>query len=137
MKDLKSQLVQTNQALKVQRVGTVLKQLGAASRQNIENRIMKYRSTRIKFEQLLDIGDNSTTDIACSIREIDPEAFVNKIDALSSRLVAYAVEIKRCICLHKQLFPDVQISDLDDSDLDGIKELFNLEPVVAKNNDSK
>jgi len=127
MKSIKQQLAQSNTELKLQRVDTVLKQLSMASLQNIEKCIMDYRTVKIKFEQELDIGDDTTTDIASKMRSIDPSSFINNIyDKTSLDLVQRAFGIKRRITLHKQLFPDVPVPDLDSNDLDGIEGIFGL-----------
>lgn len=126
MKSIKEQLEQSNKELKIQRVNTVLKQLSMASLQNIENCIMEYRKVKIKFEQLLDMGDDTRMDIASRIRSINPQQFISDIyDSISLDLVKRAIGIKRRVNLHKKLFPDVLVPELDDNDLDGIKELFN------------
>lgn len=92
------------------RVSSALKNMASVSEQNIQSKVVNFRNKRMKFDSLLDLGDDTTMDIASKIRSIDPVKFTT---AAAEELVILARSISIDVAIHNQLFSDKPVSGLD------------------------
>lgn len=93
--------------------------MASVSEQNIQSKVVDFRNKRMKFDSLLDLGDDTTMDIASKIRSIDPVKFTTDVNAAAEELVILARSISIDVAIHNQLFSDKQIDGLDADDIDG------------------
>ena len=75
MKSIKEVVGASTKDLKDSRVSSALKNMASVSEQNIQSKVVDFRNKRMKFDSLLDLGDDTTMDIASKIRSIDPVKF--------------------------------------------------------------
>lgn len=120
MKSIKEIVGASNKDLKDLRVSNALKNMASVSAQKIQNQIVDFRNKRMQFDSLLDLGDDSTMDIASKIRNINPVEFTNTINTIAEDLVISARSIGIAVSIHNQLFVENKVSGLDVEDLDGL-----------------
>ena len=94
----------------------------SVSEQNIQSKVVDFLNKRMKFDSLLDLGDDTTMDIAAKIRGIDPVKFTEDVNAAAEELVILARSISIDVAIHNQLFSDKQITGLDADDIDGFED---------------
>ena len=73
-----------------------------------------FRKTQSEFEEYLDLGDDTTVDLAKTIKNFNAETWVNNIYRKSLEIVNKAIAIKCAVKLHNSLFPDEKESGLTD-----------------------
>lgn len=108
MKSIKEVVGASTKDLKDSRVSSALKNMTSVSEQNIQSKVVNFRNKRMKFDSLLDLGDDTTMDIASKIRNIDPVKFTT--DAAAEELVIFARSISIDVAIHNQLFSDKPVS---------------------------
>lgn len=119
MKSIKEIIGASNKDLKDTRINSALKNMASVSEQKIQSQIVEFRNDKMKFESLLDLGDDTTLDIASNIRKIDPREFTNTIYSVAEELVIKARAIDIAVNIHNQLFTDNKVKGLDEDDIDG------------------
>lgn len=119
MKSIKEIVGASNKDLKDNRINSALKNMASVSEQKIQAQIVEFRNDKMKFETILDMGDDTTLDIASNIRKIDPIEFTNKVYGEAEDLVIKARTIDIAVSIHNQLFPDNKVKGLDEDDIDG------------------
>lgn len=70
----------------------------------------------------VDLGDDTTMDIASKIRSIDPVKFTTDVNAAAEELVILARSISIDVAIHNQLFSDKPVNGLDADDIDGFED---------------
>lgn len=80
------------------RVSSALKNMASVSEQNIQSKVVNFRNKRMKFDSLLDLGDDTTMDIASMIRSI----FTTDVNAAAEELVILACSISIDVAIHNQ-----------------------------------
>lgn len=83
-----------------------------------------------KIEKLLDLGANSTTDIASNLQKVNPKEWANEFDNALIELVARIRNLNTRIIINNELFPEKKIEPLKYGDYGGIadtilKEIFH------------
>lgn len=116
MKSIKEVVGASTKDLKDSRVSSALKNMASVS--DIQSKVVDFRNKRMKFDSLLDLGDDTTMDIASKIRSIDPVKFTTDAE----ELVILARSISIDVAIHNQLFSDKPISGLDADDIDGFED---------------
>ena len=96
--------------------------MASVSEQNIQSKVVDFRDRRMKFDSLLDLGDDTTMDIASKIRGIDPVKFTTDVNAAAEELVILARSISIDVAIHNQLFNDKPVKGLDTEDIDGLED---------------
>ena len=119
MKSIKEIVGASNKDLKDNRINSALKNMASVSEQKIQAQIVEFRNDKMKFETILDMGDDTTLDIASNIRKIDPIEFTDKVYGAAEDLVIKARTIDIAVSIHNQLFPDNKVNGLDEDDIDG------------------
>ena len=119
MKSIKEIVGASSTDLKDTRINSALKNMASVSEQKIQSQIVEFRANKMKFETILDMGDDTTLDIASNIRKIDPVEFTGKIYEMAEELVVTARTIDIAVSVHNQLFPDNKVKGLDEDDIDG------------------
>lgn len=119
MKSIREIVGASSKDLKDSRVSSALKNMASVSEQKIQSKIVDFRDKRMKFDSLLDLGDDTTMDIASKIRKINPSEFTENINKAVEELVILARSISIDVAIHNQLFSDKQIDGLDADDIDG------------------
>lgn len=122
MKSIKEVVGASTKDLKDSRVSSALKNMASVSEQKIQSKIVDFRDKRMKFDSLLDLGDDTTMDIASKIRKINPSEFTENINKAAEELVILARSIGIDVAIHNQLFSDKQITGLDADDIDGFED---------------
>lgn len=122
MKSIKEVVGASTKDLKDSRVSSALKNMASVSEQNIQSKVVDFRNKRMKFDSLLDLGDDTTMDIVSKIRSIDPVKFTTDVNAAAEELVILARSISIDVAIHNQLFSDKPISGLDADDIDGFED---------------
>ena len=61
MKSIKEVVGASTKDLKDSRVSSALKNMASVSEQNIQSKVVNFRNKRMKFDSLLDLGDDATT----------------------------------------------------------------------------
>ena len=122
MKSIKEIVGASSKDLKDSRVSSALKNMASVSEQKIQSKIVDFRDKRMKFDSLLDLGDDTTMDIASKIRKINPSEFTEDINKAAEELVILARSISISVAIHNQLFNDNQIKGLDTEDIDGFED---------------
>ena len=122
MKSIKEVVGASTKDLKDSRVSSALKNMASVSEQKIQSKIVDFRDKRAKFDSLLDLGDDTTMDIASKIRQINPSGFIEDINKASEELVILARSINISVTIHNQLFSDKPIKGLDSDDIDGFED---------------
>lgn len=122
MKSIKEIVGASSKDLKDSRVSSALKNMASVSEQKIQSKIVDFRDKRMKFDSLLDLGDDTTMDIASKIRKINPSEFTEDINKAAEELVILARSISIGVAIHNQLFNDNQIKGLDTEDIDGFED---------------
>ena len=131
MKSIKEIVGASTKDLKDARVSSALKNMASVSEQNIQSKVVDFRNKRMKFDSLLDLGDDTTMDIASKIRSIDPVKFTTDVNAAAEELVILARSISINVAIHNQLFSDKQITGLDADDIDGFEDaIYPVRPKV-------
>lgn len=127
MKSIKESICSSHAELRNARANLTIKNLEMASKQNISERIMRYRADKLELENLLDFGDDNVNDICVKIKNIAPTYLISKIyDDISRNLFDHILGIMRCVYLHKKLFPNTPIEELDENDMDGFEWMKNF-----------
>lgn len=96
--------------------------MASVSAQNIQVKMVDFLNKRMKFDSLLDLGDDTTMDIAAKIRSIDPVKFTADVNAAAEELVILARSISIDVAIHNQLFSDKPVKGLDPEDIDGFED---------------
>lgn len=122
MKSIEQTIGASSKELKEHRIKSTLKAFASISEQEIQAAIVDYRSARIEFDKLMDMGDDTTMDIAVKIREQNPKEFVTKVNETASDLVMQARAIDIMIAIHNQLYPDNTVTGLDSNDIEGLED---------------
>ena len=122
MKSIKEIVGASTKDLKDSRVSSALKNMASVSAQNIQVKIVDFLNKRMKFDSLLDLGDDTTMDIAAKIRSIDPVKFTEDVNATAEELVILARSISIDVAIHNQLFNDKPVKGLDTEDIDGLED---------------
>lgn len=122
MKSIKEIVGASSKDLKDSRVSSALKNMASVSEQKIQSKIVDFRDKRMKFDSLLDLGDDTTMDIASKIRKINPSEFTEDINRAAEELVILARSISISVAIHNQLFNDNQVKGLDAEDIDGFED---------------
>lgn len=122
MKSIKEIVGASSKDLKDSRVSSALKNMASVSEQKIQSKIVDFRDKRMKFDSLLDLGDDTTMDIASKIRKINPSEFTEDINKAAEELVILARSISISVAIHNQLFNDNQVKGLDTEDIDGFED---------------
>lgn len=122
MKSIKEIVGASSKDLKDSRVSSALKNMASVSEQKIQSKIVDFRDKRMKFDSLLDLGDDTTMDIASKIRKINPSEFTEDINKAAKELVILARSISISVAIHNQLFNDNQVKGLDTEDIDGFED---------------
>lgn len=120
MKSIKEVVGASTKDLKDSRVSSALKNMASVSEQNIQSKVVNFRNKRMKFDSLLDLGDDTT--MASKIRSIDPVKFTTDVNAAAEELVILARSISIDVAIHNQLFSDKPVSGLDADDIDGFED---------------
>lgn len=120
MKSIKEVVGASTKDLKDSRVSSALKNMASVSEQNIQSKVVNFRNKRMKFDSLLDLGDDTT--MASKIRSIDPVKFTTDVNAAAEELVILARPISIDVAIHNQLFSDKPVSGLDADDIDGFED---------------
>lgn len=121
MKSIEEIVGASNKDLKDSRISSALKNMASVSEQKIQNKIVDYRNKRMQFDSLLDLGDDTTMDIATKIRKIDPIKFTEEINNAAEELVILAKSISIDVVVHNQLFVKNKVKGLDAEDIDGLE----------------
>lgn len=122
MKSIKEIVGASSKDLKDSRVSSALKNMASVSEQKIQSKIVDFRDKRMKFDSLLDLGDDTTMNIASKIRKINPSEFTEDINKAAEELVILARSISISVAIHNQLFNDNQVKGLDTEDIDGFED---------------
>ena len=96
MKSIKEIVGASTNDLKDSRVSSALKNMASVSEQNIQSKVVDFRNKRMKFDSLLDLGDDTTIDIASKIRGIDPVKFTADVNAAVDPTYENCFEPKNC-----------------------------------------
>lgn len=122
MKSIEQTTGASSKELKEQRIKSTLRAFASISEQEIQAAVVEYRSARIDFDKLMDMGDDTTMDIAVKIREQNPKEFVSKVNEMASNLVMQARAIDIMVAIHNQLYPNNTIIGLDLNDIEGLED---------------
>ena len=120
MKSIKEVVGASTKDLKDSRVSSALKNMASVSEH--QSKVVNFHNKRMKFDSLLDLGDDTTMDIASKIRSIDPVKFTTDVNAAAEELVILARSISIDVAIHNQLFSDKPVSGLDADDIDGFED---------------
>jgi hypothetical protein len=99
----------------------------AFSSTHIEKLKQDFRKTLSEFEELLDLGDDNTTDIAKKIKSFNAETWCSSLYKTATLIVNKALAIQICVKLHNKLFPDEIKTTLTDYEKELVKELTDKE----------
>lgn len=122
MKSIEQTIGASSKELKEYRIKSTLKAFASVSEQEIQAAIVDFRSARIEFDKLMDMGDDTTMDIAVKIREQNPKEFVSRVNEAASDLVMQARAIDIMVAIHNQLYPDNSVKGLDSNDIEGLED---------------
>lgn len=122
MKSIEQTIGASSKELKEYRIKSTLKAFASISEQEIQAAIVDFRSARIEFDKLMDMGDDTTMDIAVKIREQNPKEFVSRVNEAASDLVMQARAIDIMVAIHNQLYPDNSVKGLDSNDIEGLED---------------
>lgn len=122
MKSIEQMVGSSTKELKDSRIKSTLKAFASVSGQEIQAAVVDFRSVRIEFDKLMDMGDDTTMDIAVKIREQNPKEFVSKVNEVASDLVMQARAIDIMVAIHNQLYPDNTVVGLDSNDIEGLED---------------
>lgn len=122
MKSIEQMVGSSTKELKDSRIKSTLKAFASVSEQEIQAAVVDFRSARIEFDKLMDMGDDTTMDIAVKIREQNPKEFVSKVNEVASDLVMQARAIDIMVAIHNQLYPDNTVAGLDSNDIEGLED---------------
>ena len=116
MKSIKEVVGASTKDLKDSRVSSALKNMASVSEQNIQSKVVNFRNKRMKVDSLLDLGDDTTIDIASKIISIDSVKFTTDVNAVAEELVILACSISINVAIPNQLVSDKPADGLEDAD---------------------
>lgn len=103
MKSIKEVVGALTKDLKDSRVSSALKNMASVSEQNIQSKVVNFRNKRMKFDSLLDLGDDTTMDIASKIRSM----------SIEKRVINIVNDVLGVEASVEDLFDDLYVDSLD------------------------
>ncbi len=124
MKDFKNLIGASEKDVKNIRIQNCVNAVSDESKMEVMNKRKEYRNLQLKLENLLDLGSDTTTDLATNLKNINATKFTKDLYEICEEMLIIARQLKMRIKVHNTLFPDSKEQELDETELDFIKDLI-------------
>lgn len=104
------------------RVKNATRTIEAESRMNIDRDKQEYRKLQNQLESTLDLGITNTTDVATNLRNLDATKILTDVNETAQSMAILARQIKIAVKIHNTLFPENEVENLSDEELDFLKD---------------
>ena len=129
LKSFKNLISVNEQDTKDLRVERANLDAAAYSSTHIEKLKQDFRKTLSEFEELMDLGDDNTQDIAKKLKSFNAETWVTSLYQKATLIVNKALAINICVKIHNKLFPDETKTSLTEYEKELVQELTDKEIV--------